>query len=232
MPARLTSYERCFQANVLLPVDGFLSLKRAEQHGLHGDKMQPSLFNNGNGRLVLTIHVDDVFLIGAEFETAEFLKYLGRVGWKTEVYGPFKIGDTFVYLKRKVLVVENGFIVRPDDSHIAELVKLTGVKSKKTKKTPTTTEFNKLSNEDEELTGEDVKLYRSCVGKLLYLSPDRPDIQYVTQGLAGYMKSPTKRARQFVKHLVSYLHGTMFDGVLMSNTERGQTVLNVTDGDS
>ena len=36
--------------------------------------------------------------------------------------------------------------------------------------------------------------FRSCVGKLLYLSPDRPDIQFVVQGLAVFMKEPTKKA--------------------------------------
>ena len=127
--------------------------------------------------------------------------------------------------------MQDGFIIRPDDSHITELVKLTGVGSKKDKKTPTTSEFNKLSKEDEELGGDDVKLFRSCVGKLLYLSPDRPDIQYVTQGLAGFMKTPTKRAWSFVRHLVSYLQGSKYDGVLMKETHSGKSVLNVTDGE-
>ena len=60
--------------------------------------------------------------------------------------------------------------------------------------------------------------YRSCVGKLLYLSPDRPDIQFVVQGLAAFMKEPTKRAWKAVQHLCMYLSGTSCKGILLKNS--------------
>lgn len=44
------------------------------------------------------------------------------------------------------------------------------------------------------MTSENVTKYRSSVGKLLYISPDRPDVQFVAQGLASLMQRPTKRA--------------------------------------
>ena len=52
---------------------------RAQQDGLHGDKMQPSVFKNGNGRVVPTIH-----LMRADSRVPDFWgKCVGPSGWVT-----------------------------------------------------------------------------------------------------------------------------------------------------
>ena len=73
---------------------------------------------------------------------------------------------------------------------------------------------------------EDITKYRSCVGKLLYISPDRPDAQYVAQGLAGFMQQPTKKSWQAMQHVSSYLLGTMDEGLLFEHPPRGRSMLN------
>ena len=40
----------------------------------------------------------------------------------------------------------------------------------------------------------DWKKIRSCVGKLLHVASERPDCQYVAQGLAFFMQKLTKEA--------------------------------------
>ena len=208
---------------------------KAEKHGMECDSMQPSLMrlkedpHRPGKRLYITIHVDDLFVVGDENEAKKFFKNLEeQEGWKLEKKnGPFKDMDRFDYLKRKMEIVENGCEVRPDDSHIRELAKLAGTEKRSYKLTPCANDFNKLSKEDEKMPEEKWLSYRSCVGKLLYLSPDRPDIQFVVQGLAAFMKEPTKKAWKAVQHVCMYLAGTRNEGILLKKSVKGTSVLNV-----
>ena len=207
---------------------------KAEKHGMECDSMQPSLMRLKEDphlpgkRLYITIHVDDLFVVGDENEAKKFFKNLEeQEGWKLEKKGPFKDMDRFDYLKRKMEIVEDGCEIRADDSHIRELAKLSGTEKRSYKLTPCASDFNKLSKEDEKMPEEHWLTFRSCVGKLLYLSPDRPDIQFVVQGLAVFMKEPTKKAWKAVQHLCMYLSGTSYEGILLKRSVKGTSVLNV-----
>ena len=46
------------------------------------------------------------------------------------------------------------------------------------------------------MAAEDVTKYRSAVGKILYIAPDRPDIQFVAQGLASLMQRPDQEGME------------------------------------
>ena len=50
-------------------------------------------------------------------------------------------------------------------------------------------------------------IYRSCVGILLYLSPDLPQCQYVIRYLSTCASKPTQKAMVVLKHLVGYMAG-------------------------
>ena len=130
--------------------------------------------DEAGGRLFLTIHVDDLLLVGDEQEVERFIKYMEQKSWKVEKRGPLYQG-TVSYLKR-------GVTIRPDKERIKALAKVTNVENKRFRNTPGDGNFTKLSKEDEPMANEDVTSYRSAVGKLLYISPDRPDIQFVAQG--------------------------------------------------
>ena len=210
--------------------------KKAEDYGMECDVMQPSLMrrkicdHSGSGRLYLTIHVDDLLMVGDEGEAEKFFEYLRSFGWSLESQGPMEVGEKFEYLKRKMRMTENGVIIRPDTAHIDDIAKICNKKKKAPRKTPTTTDFSKLAtdpSEDEELSPDMQYVYRSCVGKLLYLAPDRPDVQFVAQGLSSFMKTPTWRAWLYVEHVSSYLFGTRGEGLFMEATWPGRSVLNV-----
>ena len=124
-------------------------------------------------------------------------------------------------------MMEDGVTIRPDDEHIMQVVKHAGVKGQKDKSAPCATNLNTLSKEDEKLGEQEAALFRSCVGKLLYIAPDRPDVQYVTQGLSAFMKERTQTAWEAVKHVCRYLQGTAYDGLKMDTVQRGRSMLNV-----
>ncbi|CAE7899000.1 RE2, partial [Symbiodinium necroappetens] len=59
-----------------------------------------------------------------------------------------------------------------------------------------------------ELGPSQAKLYRECVGRLLYLSHTRPDIQFATCVLSGRMQSPSTMAWKMLQRVVGYLAST------------------------
>ena len=199
---------------------------KAEDYGLSICILQPSLMKKFDNSMALTIHVDDLLILGRHGEVQRFFKFLEDGGWKLEAYGPFTPFEKFQYLKHKLMFNDLGVVIRADEDHINEAAEMAGVTRRRFRTTPTRAEFNKLSKEDEPLDESEWTKYRSCVGKLMYISPDRPDIQYVTQGLAAFMQTPTKNAWRFVQHLCSYLLGTKHEGVQLIANQMGTSVLN------
>ena len=69
------------------------------------DVMQPTMMkrekkanDEASGRLFLTIHVDELLLIGDEQEVEHFIKYMEQKSWKVEKRSPLYQGN-FSYLK-------------------------------------------------------------------------------------------------------------------------------------
>jgi hypothetical protein len=69
---------------------------KSEKHGLECDVMQPTLTRKNQqphekgSRLYVTIHVDDLLVIGDERAAFTFLqKFEAEEGWKLEKKGPF-----------------------------------------------------------------------------------------------------------------------------------------------
>ena len=101
-----------------------------------------------------------------------------------------------------------------------------GVESKRPRTTPTD---SKLSKDEEPMPSSEVTKYRSRIGELLYIAPDRPDVQFVSKGLASFMQVPTKKAWQHLKHVSSYLHGAKHEGILLQVGAKGKSMLNTVD---
>ena len=62
-----------------------------------------------------------------------------------------------------------------------------------------------ITNQDEELPVEQWTQFGGVVGILMYMSTDRPDIQYTVNVLSSLMSKPTQRGWESAKHLVKYL---------------------------
>lgn len=182
----------------------------AKEFGLVQDVMQPTMMKkpessgkeDDGGKLYLTTHVDDLLLISHEKEVERFITYMERKNWKTKKRGPLYAGS---------------LAIRSDKQHIKELAKLTKVEQRKCRSTPGDGNFNKLSKDDEPMDYDEITTYRSADGKLLYIAPDRPDVQYIATGLAAFMQKPTKKSWQAMRHVSSYLLGTMDEGLFFEH---------------
>ena len=142
-----------------------------------------------------------------------------------EFSGPFKVGETFEYLKRKITRVDDGYIIRANEKHIEEIAAEAGIFKKKRKTTP----GSDLSRHDwgDALEGKELTAFRSVVGKMLYIANERPDAQHTIQVLASKMSSPVTESWYDACHLASYLFNTMDYGIKIFDSKKGKSVLDM-----
>ena len=67
-------------------------------------------------------------------------------------------------------------------------------------------------------------LYRSLVGKLLYLTATRPDIMYATSLLSRFMHNPSHFHLGAAKRVLRYIQGTMNYGIRFNKKEDAKLV--------
>ena len=124
-------------------------------------------------------------------------------------------------LKRTRLKQVGGAFVGADQKHIKNILAALDMQDCKPAASPTLT---KEPEEGEELDRVTTKIYRSCVGTLLYILDDRPDLLRDGGLLAGGMSKPLEGHLQRLKHLVRYLAGTYDLGTWMPQPRPGKHV--------
>ena len=90
--------------------------------------------------------------------------------------------------------------------YIKEVLKTFGLEDSKSVSTPMVTSL-KLSNNDES-SEVNQTLYRSMIGKLQYVVPNRPDIALVVGIVARFFANPRENHLMVVKRIMRYLKGT------------------------
>ena len=135
-----------------------------------------------------------------------------------------------MYLKRKYNITSDGIVVRPDPRHIEELAEACEIGKKKAKSSPCSTDINSIAH-GYELSNADCTRFRSCVGKMMYISGERPDAQYALHMLARMMSKPMSSQAKHVTHLTSYLNGTANYGIKLRRTKKGMSILDRRDID-
>ena len=76
-----------------------------------------------------------------------------------------------------------------------------------------------------ELNSADCTRFRSCVGKMMYISGERPDARYAIHMMARMMAKPMSSQVKHVVHLASYLHGTAKYGIMLKRTKKSKSIL-------
>ena len=166
----------------------------------------PPSFYHPETEVCLEVHVDDFYAVGPGDSAGQLLKRMAKYMTLT-LEGPFDVGSTFVHLKRVRTVTPEGLYISATSSHLKKLLKLTDLtENSKGKDTPITKSVVEDGDEPTaELSPEETTRFRAVVGILMYMSTDRPDIQYVVNELSGAMSKPTQRSWEAAKDLVRYL---------------------------
>ena len=120
------------------------------------------------------------------------------------------MGELNYFLGLQIKQRNDGIFIN-QAKYTKELIKRFGLESAKTSKTPmaTTTKLDK----DEQGTSVDIKLYRSMIGSLLYLTASRPDIMFCVCLCARFQSCPKESHLVAVKRIIRYLKGTIEMGL-------------------
>ena len=112
------------------------------------------------------------------------------------------------------------FISPVTPSTLPKLKEELKLKTKASKPTPCTQESQQVDNTNN-LDQEQSASFRKCVGILLYVGQDRPDLQFAVRGLASKMSGPTHHSWKQLVHLVQYMSKTEGYHLVYRKTPRG-----------
>ena len=145
----------------------------------------PTLFRDDRNS-ILVVHVDDIQAAGKSSSLEPKLSKLGEPGetYELKVEGPFlteqelAVGDshqTIRFLKRKFSYHNHELHITSDPKYLGKLKEELKLTSKASKPTPCTQESQETDN-TQPLDQEQAASFRKCVGILLYVGQDRPDM--------------------------------------------------------
>ena len=110
-------------------------------------------------------------------------------------------------LNRVMTWSKQGVTWEADPRHAEALIRDMGVASENTVVTPGVKQSQEELENDDELTDQEVALFRSGAAKANYLSLDRPDIAYAAKECCRHMSAPRRSHLMALRRLARYLKG-------------------------
>jgi hypothetical protein len=156
----------------------------------------------------LALYVDDILITGSSSSLIFSTKALLEATFEMSEIGD---GTVALYLKAECIHVANG-IFMSQRGYCHQILETFGMLDAHAVSTPMVERPRLLSNMQEDFV--DPTLYRSMVGKLLYLTHTRPDITYSVSVVSRFMSQPQISHLQAVRRIFWYLSGTCDFGIL------------------
>ena len=174
--------------------------------GFRRCKSDPNLYCHESGRLYVPAYVDDLLVVGADEMRKSFMSQLSEEVLLKET-GQLVPGSEHTFLGGRLRHNGDSIDVCMSQKYIDAILELCGMKDAKPVATTGTVTINKTVP-DTPLSPEEHKVYRTAVGKLLWLALVRGDIAYATKELSRDVTAPTMQSVAKCKHLLRYLIGT------------------------
>ena len=203
----------------------------AERHGFNAFTGMTTVFRHESRTLCLTIHVDDILLVGSVDDIKWFSETFGSIfTMKSSEVVSVSTGGELSYLKKRITLFSHdnekpGLLLQPNKGYVPKLVNMFQLELKKPKSVPHHVNLQiynpETFKESDALCPAEATKFRSGLGITLYVSHDRPDIQHAVRILSSYMSMPSKNALVWLKHLCLYLKGTEDAGVFFHECEFG-----------
>ena len=157
-------------------------------------------------------------------------KDLKSEGLKLKVDGPVSLeGGCSHFLKKKFQSVDGAIEVSQDSKYAERLQSILGLEKANGKQNPCPPKVPP-PGEGEPLDAEHLRLYKRCVGILMYMSAERPDLQYVVKVLSSRSSSPTSSDFGVLRHAVKYLKLHPVIPIVLEKTVPGRTLKQKWDG--
>lgn len=199
--------------------------KHFREHGYIRSETEHTLYrkvHEGKDYILISLYVDDiVYTSSSQALINEF---------KAEMMGTFDMSDLGLmsyFLGLEVHQTTEGIFVT-QRKYVADLLNQLNMGQCKHVETPMGVNEKFQIEDDAELT--DPGIYRSLIGKLLYLTHTRPDICYSVNYLSRFMSKPSSHHLIAVKRVMKYLAGTSKFGMWFSQ-DAGVNLEGFTDSD-
>lgn len=135
-----------------------------------------------------------------------------KIEMKSEIHAPG--GKPFYHLKRKRTYAKDGSLfIQSDAKHLKSVKKLLHLEGAKGAVTPAVAGGNNFAHGEVKLNDGDTKKYKTAVGTLMYMAPDRPDCQFAIRELTKSLKEPKVMDMQALVRLTRYLIHTADYGI-------------------
>ena len=181
-----------------------------EEFDMQKSKSYHSVFygNSSLGIIMSVVYLDDIVIIGNDFEGISSLKSFLQSQFHTKDLGMLRyfLGIEVMRSKHGIFLSQRKYVL----NLLSETGKL-GVKSSSSPMVPSV----HLTREVE--TFEDPKRYKRLVRKLNYLTVTRPDIALSIDVVSQYISALTVDHWAVVEHILYYLKGALGCGILHSN---------------
>nr|GEZ53462.1 retrovirus-related Pol polyprotein from transposon TNT 1-94 [Tanacetum cinerariifolium] len=175
---------------------------------------EPTLYIKRRGTdhiLIVSLYVDDMIYTGSSLQLIqEFQTTMKKMFDMTD------LGELQYFLGLEITQTQEGIFMF-QKKYVADTLKKFNTQGCKIFSTPMNTN-EKLRFEDD-TEAADVSVYRSLVGRLIYLTHSHPDISYVVGVLSRFMHRPTKHHFGAMKRVLHYLAGTQDYGIWFSKTK-------------
>lgn len=173
--------------------------------GCQRSKLAPWLFHHPTLDISLELHMDDIYGCGPPKAVKKFLEELHKeIEMKSEIHMPG--GEPYYHLKRKRIYGRDGSLfIQSDAKHLNSIKKLLHLQGAKGAVTPAVAGGSNYAHGEEKLKDEDCKKFKTAVGTLMYVAPDRPDCQFAIRELTKSLKEPKVMDMQALIRLSRYL---------------------------
>ena len=174
---------------------------------------------------ILLRHMDDVVGTGPEEHLMSDFEHMKTSLYLTDVVVLRHEGDTVNFLGLEITKTRKGFEVKNSTDLVQSLLNLYGLQNSKPTVNPGRRSTVMELASATPLDGHDYSNFRTAVGKLIFMAPWRPDMQFAIQQLSTQVLNPTTESKRAVKQLIRYLKGTQHTCLRLEPREMVQTGL-------
>ena len=175
--------------------------------GFRRCKSDSNLYCHKSRSLYVLAYVDDLLIVGDANLKKEFIEALSKE-LLVKITGELKPNTEHSFLGRRLRNNGDSIDVFMPKRYIDELLELYSMEKVNQVNTTGSSSLKKIEDADVALDAKAHSLYRTAVGKLLWLAFVRPDCSYAVKELSRDVKGPTIESLAKLKHLLRYLSGT------------------------
>ena len=172
-----------------------------ERLGFRRCKSDSNLYCHKSRSLYVLAYVDDLLIVGDAKLKKEFIEALSKE-LLVKITGELRPNTEHSFLGRKLRHNGDSIDILMPQKYIEDLLELYSMSKANSVNTTGSTSLKRIEDADVALDAKAHSLFRTAVGKLLWLAFVRPDCSYAVKELSRDVKGPTIESLAKLKHLV------------------------------